>query len=326
MVWRQVGVFCILTARLSAELPQPPLVLKETIPLTGVEGPISGLSVDKDRKNLFVAASGHKTIEVIELASGNRTKTIEGVAKPLGVLFLPDIHRLAAVSDDGQLRFFNSAYQVSGAVMSLTHVETLQHDWSRRMLYVGFGDGAVTAVDVDKRVRVATVELDSHPAAMLLESKSPRMYVNMPRDGQLAIIDRDKQSLTTVWPLTEARDNHALAIDEANRRLFVGCRNPAKLIVLDCDSGKSIAGLDLCGRVETMHYDATRKRIYATCGEGHLQVIEQKEPDQYSSMTTLVTSPATGASQFVPETGRLYVAVPQWREQRAEVRVYLANP
>ncbi len=53
-----------------------------------------------------------------------------------------------------------------------------------------------------------------------------------------------------------------MALDAANRRLFVGCRNPARLVVLDITAGKPVADLAISGDIDDLFYDAERAFIF----------------------------------------------------------------
>ena len=96
-----------------------------------------------------------------------------------------------------------------------------------------------------------------------------------------------------------------MALDEANHRLFVGCRLPSKLVVLDTESGKVIAKIDISGDSDEVFYDSKRHRIYAICGAGKID-----------------TADGARTGLFVPERDTLFVAVPHRGSQQAEVREY----
>jgi hypothetical protein len=113
-----------------------------------------------------------------------------------------------------------------------------------------------------------------------------------------------------------------MALDEANHRLFIGCRKPAKLLVLDTKTGKTVAAVDCVGDTDDLFYDAQTKRIYVSGGAGSLTIIRQQTPDQYQPAGSIDTAPGARTSFFVPSTGRLYLAVPHRGEQRAEIRVF----
>jgi len=113
-----------------------------------------------------------------------------------------------------------------------------------------------------------------------------------------------------------------MALDEANRRLFVGCRQSAALIVLDSDSGKDVAAVAIDGDTDDVFYDQKRSRIYISCGAGFIDVLDCNALLPYSVISKIPTASGARTSLFVPELNRLYLAVPHRGNQPAEVRVY----
>ena len=69
--------------------------------------------------------------------------------------------------------------------------------------------------------------------------------------------------VTATWPVVTAKSNFPMALDEANHRLFVGCRRPAKVLVFDTGSGKEIASFDTVGDTDDLFYDA-RANVYTS--------------------------------------------------------------
>ena len=83
-------------------------------------------------------------------------------------------------------------------------------------------------------------------------------------------------------------------LDESHRRLFVGCRRPAKLLVLDTDSGATVASLDCVGDADDLFYDEPEKRIYVIGGDGAISVIDQVDADHYRQAGEMKTAPGAG--------------------------------
>jgi DNA-binding beta-propeller fold protein YncE len=69
-----------------------PATLKptQTIPLPGVKGRFDHFAIDAKGHQLFVAALGNNTLEVIDLAAGRRIQSVAGMSQPTGVLYLPE--------------------------------------------------------------------------------------------------------------------------------------------------------------------------------------------------------------------------------------------
>ena len=116
--------------------------------------------------------------------------------------------------------------------------------------------------------------------------------------------------------------NFPMALDEPDRRLFVATRRPAALLVYDIDDGRRIASLPIGGDADDLFFDAERKRIYAICGQGVVDVVQQRDADRYETAARLTTTPGSRTGLFVPSRKTLYVAVPAHATSSAEIRVY----
>jgi len=83
-----------------------------------------------------------------------------------------------------------------------------------------------------------------------------------------------------------------MALDESNHRLFIGCRKPARLVVLDTDTGKPVTDLAISGDIDDLFYDLIRTQLYLSCGEGFIDVIRQRSPDKYELRERIPTRQA----------------------------------
>src|SRR5262245_4421426 len=113
-----------------------------------------------------------------------------------------------------------------------------------------------------------------------------------------------------------------MALDEANHQLFIGFRFPSKFLVLDIDSGDVVSKIDISGDTDDVFYDSKRHRIYAICGAGKVDVIEQTDPNKYDRLTEISTAAGARTGIFFPERDSLFVGVPHRGSQQAEIRVY----
>ena len=121
---------------------------------------------------------------------------------------------------------------------------------------------------------------------------------------------------------TQSFANYPIALDETNHRLFVGCRVPAKIVVFNSDSGAVVTSFKIGGDVDDIFYDALRHRLYAICGDGSVDVIDQIDRDTYKMSERIPTASGARTGLFVPELNSLFVAVPHRENQNAEVRRY----
>src|SRR6185503_5324744 len=137
-----------------------------------------------------------------------------------------------------------------------------------------------------------------------------RIFVNVPEAKQIAVVDRETKSVVATWPMTEFQANFPMALDEANHRLFVGCRKPARLVVFDTTAGKPVANLAISGDTDDLFYDAARKHLYISCGEGVLDVIAARDNGSYELSSRIPTRAGARTCFFSSELNQLYLAVP----------------
>ena len=120
--------------------------------------------------------------------------------------------------------------------------------------------------------------------------------------------------------------NYAMALDEANHRLFVVSRAPARLVVMDTATGKVVQKLAAVGDCDDIFWDAARKRMYATGGDGAISVFEQQDPDHYRETARIPTVKGARTSFFSPDLGRLFVAVRRQGSTPAAIQVFSLVP
>src|SRR4030095_7947246 len=114
-----------------------------------------------------------------------------------------------------------------------------------------------------------------------LEENGNRIFVNIPNARQVAVVEREKRSVIETWTMEKFRATFHIELDEYIHRLFVGCRSPARLVVLDTDAGKPVADLAISGDTDDLFFDAARKRLYVACGEGSIDIISQHDSNTY---------------------------------------------
>jgi DNA-binding beta-propeller fold protein YncE len=301
-----------------------PLKLKQTIPLPGVEGRIDHFAADPSGQRLFVCALGNNSLEVIDLRKGERAHSIMGLGAPQGVGYAPQVDRLFVANDKGGICkiYDGKSFQTVGELNLEDDADNVRYDETRKKFYVGFGSGGIAVVNAADGKQVGSIKVGAHPEAFQLEKNGSRIFVNVPNSRHVAVVDRDKGEVVATWKTDLAFANFPMALDEANHRLFIGCRMPARLVVLNTDSGEVVAKLDISGDTDDVFYDSKRHRIYAVCGAGKIDIIEQTDPNSYKASAKIDTADGARTGMFVPQIDTLFVAVPHRGSQRAEIRAY----
>ncbi len=305
---------------------QEPATLKltQTIPLPGVKGRIDHFAIDAKGRRLFVAALGNDTLEVLDLAAGKSLKRLAGLRKPQGVLYLEQPNQIGVANGgDGTFKLFDGAScELVKNLGSLADADNVRFDPKTKLIYVGYGEGAIAIVDSVTMKQTGRIELPAHPEAFQLEAQGNRIFLNAPDARQIAVIDRGKRVVTATWPMNDFRANFPMALDEAHHRLFVGCRQPARLVVFETTAGKPVADLAISGDTDDLFYDAARHRIYISCGEGFIDVIDQRDEGQFSIRERISTRPGARTGLFSAELDQFYLAVPARGKEPAEIRIF----
>jgi hypothetical protein len=137
------------------------------------------------------------------------------------------------------------------------------------------------------------------------------------------VIDTEKNEVVKTYPVKMAGEGHPLVLDEANHRVFVGCRKEPMIVELDTETGKEIGGVAIPADIDDLFLDAKRKRLYASCAEGFLVVLKQVDADHLEVLEKIPTAKGARTCLYVPQSDRLYLAVPrQEGKDGPEIRVY----
>ena len=315
-------VSCYTLATVRAQTA--PLKLTETIALSGVEGRIDHFAFDAAGERLFVCALGNNTVEVVDLRKAERIHSITGLGAPQGIAYIPELNRIFVANDKGGICkiYDGKSFQGVGELDFKDDADNVRYDSTTKQIYVGFGSGGIAVVNPPDGKQIGSIKLSAHPEAFELEKNGKRIFVNLPNARQVAVIDRDKGEVIATWKTDLAFGNFPMALDETNHRLFVGCRVPSKVVVLNTESGQIVAKIDVSGDSDDIFYDSKRHRIYAICGAGKIDIINQSDANTYKAFAKTVTASGARTGLFAPEQDTLFVAVPHRGSQDAEIRAY----
>lgn len=303
---------------------QAQVVRAGTIELPGVEGRIDHLAFDPSSGRLYVAALGNDTVEVIDTRAGRVVKSLPGFREPQGIAVLPELHLVAvAEGEGGNVRLIGEAGNAPAKIVTVGNdPDNLRYDERAKRLYVGYGEGALAAIDAASGSKVGDVKVGGHPESFQLERSGPRIFVNVPDAGRIAVVDRTTMKVLSAWPVRDARSNFPMALDEEHHELAIACRQPARVLLYDTASGKQSGSVDTVGDADDLFYDSARRRLYVSGGEGFVDVFQRQADGSFSRTARIATAKGARTSLFVPEQNTLYVAVPHRGTQAAEILIF----
>ena len=314
-----------------------PLKLAHTIPLPGLkDGDFDHFAPDVDGHRLFLTGEENDKVLVFDTSTNKLIHTIEESKAPHAILYRSDLKKLFVVEGDASAVkvYDGDSYKPVSEIKVSVDADSIAYDPATQYLYVVNGGreahtpySLISVIDTNSSKKLRDIKINSnHVEAIVLEKSGPRMFMNITGNNAVGVMDRNKSALTATWPLPPGdKLNVAMALDEADHRLFVVTRNPGKLIVLNSDTGKVVTSVEAVGMVDDMAYDAKQKRIYVA-GDQFVDVFYQKDADHYDRLGRIPGSFRAKTGILVPELNRYYLAVPHHENQEAEVRVYEVQP
>jgi DNA-binding beta-propeller fold protein YncE len=255
-----------------------------------------------------VAELGNDSVSVVDLQQAKVVRRITGLKEPQGVGYVPATETLyVANGGDGSVRYFKGEdYAEAGRIALGDDADNVRLDGTGQKLFVGYGNGGLAVIDVASNQRVGNIALKAHPESFQLSRSGSEIYVNVPRAGEIALVDRASGKQTASWHMALSQ-NFPMALDDDAQRVLAIFRSPARLGVFNTADGKAISILETCGDADDVFVDAKRHRAYVVCGEGAVDVLEATE-GTYRRVARISTVAGARTALFIPELDRLVVA------------------
>jgi DNA-binding beta-propeller fold protein YncE len=294
-----------------------PLTLAGTTDLPGYKGDFDHFAIDEKGNRVFLAGEENHELEVLDRTSGAVVQRVPGFGVPHSLFFSPERNELLVIDGEKPSPVLDAAtLKVKRSYALAKGADSFGVDPATGHLWIVSGgkdvpqaDSNLTEVDPATGKTGTNVHFDAnHVEAMALESAGPRLFVNVTDKNKMAVVDRKAGKVIAEWPIHEAEQNAPVAFDEKNHRLFVITRKPGKLIVLNSDTGATVAVFQAPERTDQIVWDAANRRIYVTGGEGYIGVFEQDDADHYREAARVRSLPGAKTSILDPAQHRLWVA------------------
>jgi DNA-binding beta-propeller fold protein YncE len=275
----------------------------------GGEGGWDMVTVDSEHKLVFVPRSSHTL--VLDAATGKTVADIPGQKRSHGVEIVPRAGR-GFISDgaDASVTIFDlKTYAVLGKVKAADDADGIFYDPASGKVWVACGDAGVLVpipADVDLKTGKAdpVVDLGGKPEFFVVDGKG-KAYVNLEDKDQVAVVDTKTMKVIDKWSVSPGASPVGMAMDRAHRRLFVGCRKPQKLIVMNADDGKVLADLPIgagCDGTQFAGGDA-----FVSCGDGTLAVARETAPGKFEIVQNVQTLRGARTIGIDPTTRTAYL-------------------
>jgi DNA-binding beta-propeller fold protein YncE len=285
----------------------------------GGEGAWDYLTVDPKTHRLFVPRSTHTM--VIDADSGKTLGDIPGQKIAHGVAIVPEVGR-GFISDGGEygavVVFDLTTYAVLGKIVAQPDADGIIFDPASGLVLVVSGDKGVLMSfkpDIDLKTGKIDAPIDLGGAPEFLASDGAgKLYVNLMDKDEVAVVDLKERKVVARWTVAPGGSPVGMSIDTKNGRLFIGCRNPRKLIVMSTKDGKVLSDMPIGETVDATKVE--NGQVFASCRDGSLSVAGEKSPGKYEIVQVVKTH--VGASTMATDSSahRIYLPAAEFEDSK----------
>jgi len=316
---------------------QQPMALVQSIDMPEVpSGPYADhMAIDLRNQRLFTTPQANKSVDVLDLKAGKVLHTITGFGNPHAIFYDEKRNQLFVTDGGvGAVKVFDATtYKEMKSIKVELDADGIGYDPRSGYLYVSNGGEAagkkyslISIIDIAKAEKIGDIQIDADGLeAMAIDSDQGRLYINLPDQSAIAVVDLAKRHVVATWPLTKGKNNMAFALDATRHRLYVGCRDTdvrGSIVIVDTDTGRELDRLPIGGWVDSMFYDGQRGLIYASCGVGEVYTYQRVSGDTFKEVGLTDTAVMAKTALYVPELHRFFVAVPHLGDTLAKILVF----
>jgi DNA-binding beta-propeller fold protein YncE len=293
-------------------LPHPALadapyrILKSVT--VGGDGGFDYIVADSEGRRLYIARSGRTSPRLLafDLDSLKQTGELDGISAHGAVVDPVNHHGFASSKP---VTMFDS--QTMTALKSIAvegNPDGLSRDAGAHRVYVlSHSAPNITAINTEDGSIAGTVNLDAAVEETVSDGRG-HLYVALEDRDAIGVVDARTMTVTARYPLgNQAATPAGLALDAKNRVLFVACRNPGVMVMMNADTGAVMATLPLGLQNDGVLFNPDTGEVLAPTGDGHLTVIRQDRPGHFSVVQTLDTVAGARTIALDRKTGHIFL-------------------
>ena len=282
-------------------------------PIGGVGG-FDYISIDSSARRLYVS---HGTqVEVLDADNGKIIGTIADT---------PGVHG-AAIAAAFKHGFTSNGREHKVSMFDTTTLQLIKKidvgrgpdgiyydDRTKRVFTNNHGSHDITAIDASSGEVVGTVAAKGDGEQAII-GKDGLIYVNSEDTAEVIAFDPKSLEVKQRFPIGVAKTPTGLAYDAKTNRLFIGCRNEPKMVVMDAATGKVINSFPIGAGVDYAGFDPDAHLIFFSCGDGNLSIYREKSADVYEDAGAVKTQPSAKTMAFDPKTKKIFLPAAEYSE------------
>jgi len=285
-------------------------------PIPG-EGGFDYVTLDSTSRRLYVSHSTQ--VEVLDADSGKVVGTIPDTPGVHGVAIAPAFkHGFTSNGRENKVSMFDpSTLQLIKKIDVGKGPDGIYYDQgSKRVFTNNHGSHDITAIDASTGEVVGTVKLGGD-GEMAIIGADGLIYVNSEDTAEVVVFDPKSLEVKKRFPIGVAKVPTGLAYDAKTRRLFIGCRNEPKMVVMDASTGRVINSFPIGRNCDYAGFDPEARLIFFSCGDGTLNIFHEKSADAYEDAGAVKTQPSAKTMAFDPKTKKIFLPAAEIQETPA---------
>ena len=304
---------CFLMGTYARPKPAAPSYhLIKTIPLPPAPGNIEYfdyITVDTDARRVYVS---HGT-EVVVLNADDYTVVgrISDLKRSHGVALVKALNKGFITDGDAQkvVIFDLKTLAVTGQVMTnQPDTDSLIYEPATKHIFTFNGDSHnTTVIDPVKEAVITNIDLVGAVEFPAVDGKG-MIYDNNEENNDVVAIDAHTNSIKARWPGAPAGQLVAMAMDQKNRRLFSGGRNPQFMVMMDADNGKVLQSFPISVGVDAINFEPATNLVFVSTREGKIHIYHEDSPSKLSEVETVETQYGAKTMQIDPKTHKLFLS------------------
>src|ERR1041385_641001 len=183
---------------------------------------------------------------------------------------------------------------------------------TKRVFTNNHGTHDISAIDAKTGEVIGTVKAAGDGESAVVADGV--VYLNLEDTNEVIVFDPKSFEVKKRFPIGVAKGPTGLAYDAKTKRLFIGCNNEPKMVVMDATSGKVINSFPIGRGVDYGGFDPQAKLIFFSCREGVLSVFHEKSADDYEDVGPVKTQPSARTMAFDPKTKKIFLSAAEFTE------------
>ncbi len=170
----------------------------------------------------------------------------------------------------------------------------------------------VTVIDAKDGAVLGTIDLGGAPEQAATDGAG-HVYVDVEDKGTVAVIDAKEMKVSGSFDLAgKGAGNAGLALDAKNHVLFVACRDPQVMVMLDSTNGKYLASLPIGRGCDGVVFNPSTLEAFSSQGDGTLTVIKENSPTSFVVEQTVKTMPGAKTCTLDAKTGKVLLIAAEY--------------